>query len=337
MADIRRFPMAHHFRGAPTRHVIHLSRGTVRHSGVGQSFWYRPLTSVLSEVPSDDRELPLLFHTRTLDFQDVTVQVTLTFRFVDPETAAAHLNFEVDPNTGIAATSGIDQVAQILTELAQGHATAVLVTTPLAEALTQGLSVLRDAITTGLAADERLASTGLRVLGVRVLSVRPIADVERALQTPAREAMQSEADRATYDRRATAVDMERAIAENELANQIELATRQQKLVVEEGTNARRRAQEDAAAAAIESTAAAERVAVAAAAEAGRIREIGRAEGEREQAALAAFEGVEQQVLTAVALRELANHLPAIGTLTVTPDLLSGVLSGLLGSATQETK
>ncbi len=38
-----------------------------------------------------------------------------------------------------------------------------------------------------------------------------------------REAVQQDADRATYERRADAVHRERAIAENELANQIELA------------------------------------------------------------------------------------------------------------------
>ena len=56
--------------------------------------------------------------------------------------------------------------------------------------------------------------------------MRPEPDVERALQTPARELVQQEADRATFERRALAVDSERAIAENELANQIELATRE---------------------------------------------------------------------------------------------------------------
>ena len=42
------------------------------HDAAGAAFWFRPLTAVLSEVPVDDRELPLLFHARTSDFQDVT-------------------------------------------------------------------------------------------------------------------------------------------------------------------------------------------------------------------------------------------------------------------------
>lgn len=330
MADIKRYPGIRHFRGAPTRHVIHLSRGTVRNAGTGLSFWYRPLTSVLSELPIDDREIQLIFRARTSDFQEVAVQATLTFRFADPEMASTRLDFAIDPDTGAATTAGLDQVTQILTELAQGHAVDVLAGAPLATALTDGLGAVRQAITAGLAGEERLATTGIAVLGVRVLSIRPEADVERALRTPAREAIQSEADRATYDRRATAVDMERAIAENELGNKIELATREQQLVVQEGANARRTAQEQAAAEGIRAIAAAERTQVTTVADAARIRDIGSAEGERERAAMAAFDGVDRSVLMALALRDLAQNLPAIGSLTVTPDLITGMLGRLFG-------
>ena len=65
--------------------------------------------------------------------------------------------------------------------------------------------------------------------------------VERALQTPTRERVQQEADRATFERRALAVERERAIAENELQNQIELARREEQLVAQRGANERRRA------------------------------------------------------------------------------------------------
>lgn len=55
-------------------------------------------------------------------------------------------------------------------------------------------------------------------------------DVEKALGTPAREQLQQDADRATYERRALAVECERAIAENELQNKIELARRRSSLL-----------------------------------------------------------------------------------------------------------
>ena len=57
--------------------------------------------------------------------------------------------------------------------------------------------------------------------------------------------MQQEADRATFERRAVAVERERAIGENELQTQIELARREEQLVAQRGANARREAEEEA--------------------------------------------------------------------------------------------
>jgi len=84
MADISKFLFLRHLRANPTTHVRHLRRGKVAHDGAGQAFWFRPLIAALSEVPIDDREQPLLFHARTLDFQDATVQATITYRVADP-------------------------------------------------------------------------------------------------------------------------------------------------------------------------------------------------------------------------------------------------------------
>ena len=66
MADITRYPFARHLRGTATLHVQHVRHGKVRHAGTGLSFWFRPLSAVLSEVPVADRELPMLFHARTI-------------------------------------------------------------------------------------------------------------------------------------------------------------------------------------------------------------------------------------------------------------------------------
>ena len=100
MADITRYGFISHLRADPTTHVRHLRNGKVRHDGAGQAFWFRPLNSSLSEIPVDDREQPLLFHARTLDFQDITVQATVTYRVVDPALAATRLDFSIDPDSG---------------------------------------------------------------------------------------------------------------------------------------------------------------------------------------------------------------------------------------------
>ena len=100
MADIQTYPLVRHLRGTPTGHILHLRAGKLVHDGTGLSFWFRPLSAVLSEVPVDDRELPLLIHARTADFQNVTVQATVAFRITDPTIAASRLDFSIDPDGG---------------------------------------------------------------------------------------------------------------------------------------------------------------------------------------------------------------------------------------------
>ncbi|WP_421735204.1 SPFH domain-containing protein [Cellulomonas sp.] len=331
MATIKRYPFARHLRTAPTSHVLHLHAGRLRHDGAGLAFWFRPLSAVISEIPVDDRELPLVAHARTADFQDVAVQVTVSFRFEDPTLVAGRLDFAIDPDTGRWTGNPLEQVAHLLSELATGQVMDALAGMTVLEAVTSGGGALRRLVTEGLLADERLASTGIQVLGARIGSVRAEADMERFLQTPAREQAQGEADKSTFERRALAVERERAIAENELANRIELALREQQLVSQDGANARTRASEAAAAALIEANAAAERQGLLAEANAHSTRIVGEAEGAAEAARLAAYAGVDRDVLAALAMRELAGNLPSIGNLTVTPDLVTGALAGLVGS------
>jgi len=335
MADINRLPWLRHLRGTPTLHVRHLRNGKVVHAGTSTSFWFRPLSAVLSEVPVDDRQLPLLFHARTADFQDVSVQATVTYRIVDPEKADGRLDFSIDPDSGAWRSAPLDQIAGLLTETAQQYAVELLVRTTLADALVSGPSVVRDGITDGLTGNARLAEIGLDVIGVRVVAIRPESDVERALQTPARELVQQEADRATYERRAVAVERERAIAENELHSQIELARREEELVGQRGTNARRQAEEAAAANRIETVAQADRELRLATARADSRRVLGDAEAAAETAHLAAYRDLPQATLLALAVKEVAGNLPEIGSLVVTPELLSGLLAKLVQPSTVE--
>ena len=327
MASIKRYPWISHFLGSPTGYVVHLQKGEVRHQGVGQAFWFRPADSVLSEVPVDDQELPTLFHAITRDHQDVSVQANVTYRFIDPVSVSNRLDFGLQ-HAGAAPATGREQVATIIGQLCQSHAIDQIATTTLAEALERGVSQLRAVLTEALRTDARLLSTGIEILGVQVLAVRPESDVERALQTPVREKLQSEADRAVYERRAVAVERERTISENEMASQIELATRREHLVAQEGANARRQAEEKAAAGLIEARGSAERKDIGAAAEANQIRLVGEAAAAREAATMEVYRGMEQATLLALALRDAAGSLPNIGNLTITPDLLSGALAGL---------
>ncbi|HET9167889.1 MAG TPA: SPFH domain-containing protein [Actinospica sp.] len=339
MAHITRRPFVSHYRGTGTGHVVHLKRGKVAHQGVGQAFWFRPLGTVLSEVPADDRELPLVFRGTTADFQEAAVQGSVTYRFADPLKAARRLDFGLDPSTGVAQGTPLDQVAGLLTELAQQHALSLLASLPLAEALSEGPAAVRARIAEGLSGDPRLGETGLEIIDTRIVAIRPEAEVERALRAPARELIQQQADRAGFERRAEAVNRERAIAENELQNRIELATREEQLVAQQGANERRKVEEAAEAAKIAALAEAERVKISAAADAERVRiaaaaaaehtrELGEAQAAAAAARMRAYADQDPRILLALAAQSLAESLPSIGTLNLTPDVLTTALAAL---------
>ncbi|MEU9353560.1 SPFH domain-containing protein [Streptomyces griseoloalbus] len=343
MADITRRLGWRHLRSTPTAHIRHHRDGKLVHDGPGLGFWFRPLTAALSEVPVEDRELAMTFRARTADFQDVSVQATVTYRIGDPALAAARLDFSVDPDTGAWRGAPLEQLGTLLTEAAQQHALDVLARTPLSAALVDGVAAVRDRIAAGLGAEPRLPATGIEVVAVRVMAVRPEAEVERALRTPARERIQQEADRATYERRAVAVERERAIAENELASQIELARREERLVEQRGANARREAEESAAADQVRAQAEAARTVKLAEAEAARsvalaraeaqaAREVGEARAEAQAAWLRVHGDVDVATLHALTGTRLAENLPRIDSVTLSPDVLTGLLARLGGGA-----
>ena len=82
MAEIRRYPFIRHLRGEPSVHLIRHTRGRITKAGRGLAFWFTPMTTSVAEIPMDDRDLPVLFHGRTRDFQDVTVQGVVTWRVI---------------------------------------------------------------------------------------------------------------------------------------------------------------------------------------------------------------------------------------------------------------
>ncbi|MFE9024669.1 SPFH domain-containing protein [Streptomyces iakyrus] len=328
MADITRRLGWRHLRGAPTAHIRHHRGGKLLHDGPGLSFWFRALTAALSEVPVDDRELAMTFRARTSDFQDVAVQATVTYRIGDPALAAARMDFSIDPDTGVWRGAPLEQLGTLLTETAQQHALDVLARTPLSSALVDGVTAVRERVAAGLDAEPRLPATGIEVVAVRVMALRPEPEVERALRTPAREQIQQEADRATYERRAVAVERERTIAENELAGQIELARREEQLVEQRGTNARREAEEHAAADAVRAEAEATRSVRLARAEAEGVRAVGDAKAQAQAAWLKVHEDVEVATLHALTGTRLAENLPNIDSLTISPDVLTGLLAKL---------
>ena len=330
MATIHRYPFFSHATSSATRALFQGRRGKLVNRGAGASFWFRPLDTSLSEVPVDDMEFGNIFRVTTSDRQEVSVQTALTVRIVDPELTARRVDFEIDQRTGEWTGQPMQNLQNRLAESAKQFAAEVVAGEPLRTVLDDGLRLVRDAI----------AGAGIEVLGVRVVAVRADEELERALQTRIREEAQADADRATYDRRAQAVDRERAIKENELNNRTELARREAELVELQGMNERRRTEQElerdrlrneaeAANRRLRVEAGADEVTLMAEARAGEVAQIAEAENAALQARLAVFSAGKPVAVLAAVAPEVLSALPKIDSLTLTPDLLAGGVSRLL--------
>jgi regulator of protease activity HflC (stomatin/prohibitin superfamily) len=334
MADISGFGPFKHLRAEASSHVLLFRAARLRRQGRGLSFWFNPFAVSLAEVPVDDREVGLAIHGRSADFQDVVVQGTLTFRIADPALAAARVDFSIDPSRGAYLRQPLEKLASMLTQLAQQRALAHLQGGALRDLVVRGHEALRAAIEGELGSSPLLGELGLELVAVRIASVKPSAEVERALEAPSRERIQEEADEATFRRRAQAVEKERAIQENELQNQIELARREQQLIEQRGQNARRDATEKVEAARIEKEGEAQRMRVGSEAQASGISLVEGARLGIERERLEIFRTMPPAVLAGLAARELAGKLTRIDHLAIAPDTLGPLLANLLEAGTR---
>ena len=336
MAEITRLLWLRHLRAEPASHVLRWRRGKLVQSGRGLAFWFFPLPTSLAEVPVDDRELPFLVRVPSADFQEVAVQGSLHWRVADPEGCAQRVDFSIDAKTGRYREEPLESIASLLGPLVRQLAEQSATGLGLKALLERGAEVLRQSIEAGLSKDASVLDLGLEIVAVRVASIRPNeAKVERALQMPTRERIQQAADEATFHRRAVAVEKERAIQENELQSQIELATREEQLVRQRGTNERLRVEEQSAAERIQAESEIERIGLHAEAEARRIEQVEGASVSMERARMEVYRGLPAPVLLGLAARALAENLTHIDHLNVSPELLGPVLTDLLRAGTQK--
>jgi regulator of protease activity HflC (stomatin/prohibitin superfamily) len=317
MAHIKNFGLVAQLRSEASNHLLRYRNGRLVQSGRGITFWFSPERASISEVPMDDREMTVYVKGRSKDFQDVGVQGTITWHVADPELLAQRVDFSIGLATGEHQKEPLQRIESRLNGLVSQTVLQYMAETPVRELLDAGLEPLRSRLELALAEAASLSEIGVAIVTIRLTNLAPSSELERALQTPTFESLQQKADQATFERRALAVEKERAIAENELANRTELARREKLLIAEEAGNARNRA-----------TAVAEASQIEAAAEAERIRTIETARAEAERAHVDIYQKVPASVLLGLAAREFAGKLDRIEHLNVTPDLLAAVMGEL---------
>lgn len=334
MADVTRLLFVRHLRADASAHVLHFKGEKLVRSGRGLAFWFFPMSSSIAEVPVDDREVSLVVHGRSADYQDVTVQGVVTYRVVDPRVAASRVDFTIDLATGAHRKQPLQNIGQLLAQLSHQHAWKYIATTNVRSILAEGYTRIRQAVEAALIDDTGIHDLGVEIVNVRVSAVRPTAEVERALEAPEREKIQEAADEAAFARRALAVEKERAIQENALVNQIELAKREEQLIAQRGQNARREAEEKALAEKIASASAAESLKVDGVARAESIKSIEGAKVEVEKARIDAFEHLPTHVMMGMAAQELASKLHSIDHLNIGDGALAPMLQKLVEAGTR---
>jgi regulator of protease activity HflC (stomatin/prohibitin superfamily) len=185
-----------HVRTNPNVHVMHYRRGAVIQSAPGVAFWVWPLSDSVVAVPTDDRDLTLVIHGRSSDYQDVAVQGILTYRTSDPERLAGRVDFSLNLESGSYVSEPIERVEVLLSQLAQEEVLRYLARTSIRELLSDGIARLREAVDAALAAAPQVPEFGLVVSSVRITGVRPDPDLEKAIEAPMRERIKQESDEA---------------------------------------------------------------------------------------------------------------------------------------------
>lgn len=340
MAEITVYPLVRHLRAEASQFIVHYRKGRVVRKGAGLAYWFSPLDAAVAQVPADDCETTFMLDERTQDIQDVAVQVTLTYRIADPERAATRVDFSISPRHGAWIAQPLARLASFWRQRSQAPVRAHLVAMPVAEAMRAGAVTVREALDAALRKDAEPQSMGLALVSVQVDRIAPVPDLEKALQAPTREALQQKADEAAFARRALAVEKERAIKENELATQIEMARRQEDLIAREGANRLRTVNEEAASerARVEAELARQALAAEAHAKVAQVQAQGDADAARIRAA-ATIEAESRlaqmwaqqpsRVQAGFALQQLASKVQGIQHLNVTPDLLGAALQQFL--------
>ncbi len=306
----------------PTTHVMQFRRGAIVREGAGLSFFYYAPTSFIVYIPLASTDVPFVFNEVTTDFQDATIQGELTFRVTNPAALAALLDFSVD----WAGRYRSDDPAKLhdrLIHSIQILARAYTQRHQLGELLVSSDALIQQVLV-GLRESEAVRMLGVEILGLSILSIKATPEMAKALQAHAREKLLQRADEAVFERRNTAVDLERKIKENELNT--EVAIEQKRRQVRETQLRADIALETERAQLVDQSVENQRKESQARADALRAMLDPIKEVDWRTLMAAQSGGVDSRQLIAMAFRDLADNAEKIGQLNISPDLLSSLLT-----------
>ena len=284
--------MIHYYKGEPNTYTICSRNGKVVRHGAGINFWYSPVTTTIAAVPLASQESQFIFNETTADFQEVSIQGSLTYRLDKPLEIAERLNYTLLPRSHRYKSEDPGLLVQRVVNSVQAHTRSQVNKLSLQEALTE-VKDLSAIIFDGVVAAPDLAGLGIVLEGLHFTAVKATPEMQKALEADFRESLHKRADQAIYDRRKAAVEEERKIRESEMSTDIELENRRKNLVDTQARNS---------------------------------LTLAEAEAKAEELKLSPFGDLPPQALVGLALKEWAGNAGTIGNLSITPDLLSKVVS-----------
>ena len=225
--------LIHYYKGEPNTYVFCHRNGKLLREGPGINFLYMPATTSVAAVPLASQESHFIFNETTADFQEVSIQGSLTYRLDDPEEIARRLDFTVSPTTHAYQHDDPDQLVQRVVNTVQAHTRSEVSTRSLEAALTE-VRDLASVVFDAVAAAPELTSLGIVLEGLHFGAVKATPEMQKALEAEFRERLHKRADQAIYDRRNSAVEEERKIRESEIGTDIEIENRRRELVDTQG-------------------------------------------------------------------------------------------------------
>lgn len=214
-------------KASPSTYVIQYRGGEPVREGIGQAFFYFAPNASLVSVPLESVDVPFMFNEVSSDFQDVTVQGQVTYRVADPKLLASLMNFTLRAN-GEYVSEDPTRVPHRVVNAVQVQLRSVLQGRTLHELLRGSEHVVQQ-LRDGLRGPEGLGRLGLELVNLAVLAIKPNPETARALEATVREQILKQADDATYLRRNSAIEQERAIRENELNTEIAVETKKRQI------------------------------------------------------------------------------------------------------------
>lgn len=281
-----------YFKAEPTQFARLRVRGNVTKEGEGISGFYMPFRTTIEMISVAASDQPFAFQEISEDNQEVILQGGFIYRIVDPKRAIGIYNFSIDPRTREYQTEDNRKLPEHVLQLVRGEARKVIQATPLEKLLVMGED-LAHRVTESLAGKDIVSQVGIDFKTLHFEAIRPKPEIAKALEATYRESLLQRADEAIYARRAQAVEKERIIKENEMRTLIEMEQKRRQLVELEGANTLQAANYKAQAV------------------------------EKE---LAAYHGVGSDMIAALALLRLGDNAEKIGNLTITPDIISGIMN-----------